>query len=477
MKNFFSLRKLLLVTFLSTICFVSCNSCGENDPDSKENTKLQQKTKSNNSEKPKSVHENKNEKQPSNRQTQQTTNKHTQQPSNKSDLIPTTKSQPKSNYTCSADQENVFTSIKTFEELYELHKEEVTNQMKSINDNDRIFGISDSEGKYFIFYAWLRLSGLIKKFDVSSPSWKYFDLNNFTFSDTPVGKYSNNENDKDFFLSSDEIYIRFPKFEIDPNFASCCIHLGDILDRGRNATICLLTVLYIKQMLVQNGKGEQFILVIGNHELQCYSSDNENKYDILYGNNKQSVFKIVHWAIQNKLMQFFGVLEINNKKVLLTHREISKATVPNVKNLFGADLDLDTQENFFLNINEMNQRFEQKPFATMFSSACDVDGWQYVKKEDSEKIFINQFCGHIHHALTGEGYLDFRSGYFFFDDKSNNAIVYLDNYSTTSISGHSGLSTANIHIFDKTKDLKDGDIVFRFVDSSKNNFQIYKNFK
>ena len=69
MKNFFSLRKLLLVTFLSTICFVSCNSCGENDPDSKENTKLQQKTKSNNSEKPKSVHENKNEKQPSNRQT------------------------------------------------------------------------------------------------------------------------------------------------------------------------------------------------------------------------------------------------------------------------------------------------------------------------------------------------------------------------------------------------------------------------
>ena len=309
MKNFFSLRKLLLVTFLSTICFVSCNSCGEDNPDIKDDTKLQQKTKSNNFkkyEKPKLVPENKNEKQSLNYQTQQTTNKQTQQPSNKKkDPILTTKPQPKSNYTCSADQENVFTSIKTFEELYELHKEEVTNQMKSINESDRILGISDSEGKYFIFYAWLRLSGLIKKFDVSSPSWKYFDLDNFTFSDTHVGQYSNNENEKDFFLSSDKAYVRFPKLEIDPNFASCCIHLGDILDRGRNATICLLTVFYIKQMLLQQGKGERFILVIGNHDLQCYSLYNdENKHDILYGNNKQRVFKIVHWAIQQKLMQF-----------------------------------------------------------------------------------------------------------------------------------------------------------------------------
>ena len=176
-------------------------------------------------------------------------------------------------------------------------------------------------------------------------------------------------------------------------------------------------------------------------------------------------------------MQFWGVLTINGKKVLLTHREISQATVPNVKKLFGEDLELDTQEKFFSKIDEMNQRFEQKPFATIFSSACDVDSWQYVNKEDSEKIFINQFCGHIHHALTGKGFLDCRSGYFFFDNKSNNAIVYLDNYSTTSSSGHSGLSTANIHIFDKTKDLKDRDIVFRFVDDSKDNFKIFKNFK
>ena len=161
----------------------------------------------------------------------------------------------------------------------------------------------------------------------------------------------------------------------------------------------------------------------------------------------------------------------------MTHREISQATVPNVKNLFGEDLELDTQEKFFLNINEMNQRFEQKTFDTIFSSACDVDSWQYVKKEDSEKIFINQFCGHIHHALTGKGYLKFRSGYFFFDDQSNNAIVYLDNYSTTSKTGLSGLSTANVHVFDKTKDLKYGDIVFRFVDSSKDNFKIFKNFQ
>lgn len=86
MKNFFSIKKLLLVTSLSTICFVSCNSCGEDNPDSKEDTKLQQKTKSNNSkkyEKPKLVPENKNEKQSLNYQTQQTTNKQTQQPSNK----------------------------------------------------------------------------------------------------------------------------------------------------------------------------------------------------------------------------------------------------------------------------------------------------------------------------------------------------------------------------------------------------------
>lgn len=90
-------------------------------------------------------------------------------------------------------------SIKTFEELYELHKEEITNQMKSINESDRILGISDSEGKYFIFYAWLRLSGLIKRFDVSSPSWEYFNLGDSTFSDTPVGQYSNNEDEKIFF--------------------------------------------------------------------------------------------------------------------------------------------------------------------------------------------------------------------------------------------------------------------------------------
>lgn len=39
--------------------------------------------------------------------------------------------------------------------------------------------LSDNEGKYFNVYAWLRVGGMIKKYNYDDPTYVYFDLETF----------------------------------------------------------------------------------------------------------------------------------------------------------------------------------------------------------------------------------------------------------------------------------------------------------
>ncbi|MDR2458134.1 MAG: metallophosphoesterase [Clostridiales Family XIII bacterium] len=461
------MRKFLLLIFIST-CFVSCGSCEKKlDPEPKEDYPSRPIQKS--------------EVPPDNNIPKPEVPK-PEVPKVPTDNVPPAKVSTSTfpeypfEYTCSADQENIFLTIGRFEYLYALHQGDIDKQIQIVNEIDRIYGLSDSEGKYWNLYSWLRLSGLIKKFDPANPGWIYFNLISHSFSETPSGEYSKDENDKNFLLSKNGKFIRFPKFEVNPDYKSTCIHLGDILDRGRHATICLLTVLYLKELLVTQGKGDLLILIIGNHELQNYVE--ENRFDVLFGDGKQSVRNIVLHAIKKNWMQFFGMIQIGSKRVLLTHREISKDTVncPSFRAMFPG-IDVDTGAKFLTKIGELNDCFKNSDDLKKLSSWGDCDRWEHVYLKDLTNIFISQLCGHIHHSEDVKVKCDLtdRFGYFFMDPKGD-CVIYFDNYSTTSTSsGHYGLSTANVLFFDRIKnpDMKDA-VVFKLVDRKEDNFQIYK---
>lgn len=392
---------------------------------------------------------------------------------------------PRCDYISAALQEDLFEAITLFEKIFESNSKEINQYLENIDEKNRIYGVSDTEGKYFIMYAWLRLSGMVEKFNFNEPEYIEYDIEKDIFIDNKklIGTYRKYRQElrkdkyKDVFYDEVNKIMRFPKLKIKNEWSSTCIHLGDILDRGKHGTICLLTLLYLKDYLNKNinNKSNNLILVLGNHEIHRYS---KHYFDILGSDEKKDLLiDIVCKWIEKGQIKFFDKIKIGGQDVLLTHREISKQTAQMLfdKKIFG-NFDIQEAKNFLLHVDDMNKHFIENPQ----KKTIDCDKWIEVDKNDTTNIFLSQLCGHYHHGLRkGRGRFvnKGRDGYFFFDKKNGNFICYFDNFSTTEYIGIYGPSTANIHVLDKSKKVdENGDLVFEFKDTT-DNFHIFNNLK
>ncbi len=382
------------------------------------------------------------------------------------------RTQDPSKYKCSAAQEDIFIAMQNFESIFEKHQDEIDQKMNAIAEDQRIFGTSDTEGKFFNIYALLRLSGAIEKFDWTNPQFVEFEISSKEFKQSPSEtKYSNeykqfaNEgNYKKIWFSDDGKYIRIPKFEFKNNFKGTILHLGDIVDRGRNGILCYLTMLYAKEQLK-----DRCHLIIGNHELYNYAHSNLSEDVYGRGNGRDLILEITKHYLGAGKMKFFDKIQIGGKDFLLTHTEMSTAELGSgeFKKVFlnGYTPNISTAEDFFHNIATLNRNAQKA-----FQHALPEWHQSEFVKNNTGNIFINQLCGHLHHPIEKQtGQISGRKGYFF---AKNNTMLYLDNYSTTSYDGGIGFSKADLHLIDAGKELN-GDTVFRFVDQQSDNFKIF----
>ena len=259
----------------------------------------------------------------------------------------------------SAYSERVISSIREFE--YSFFPDQFSGPKKN-----NYYITTSNEGKYFNIYAWLHVGGMIKRYvkgyDGKKYKYVYFNLEELNrgeikfYNDPPDEDF--NGPDHEFSCSVEELnlqkkiykphedasksgrWFRIPKLELKEDFntsQNTLCHLGNFVGRGRNSLSCLLTLIYLKLVLKEQGLDKRLILVFGDREILTYDDDVCFYDDLLYkncvGNDiKQNIIhKICMEAIKQQLFVFMGTLITNSsEKVGLTHKTLTDVGMQNI---------------------------------------------------------------------------------------------------------------------------------------------------
>ena len=380
--------------------------------------------------------------------------------------------------------ERVLEAIESFETLYDQHQ----NSIKDYRSKHDYLILSDSEGKYFNIYAWLRVGGVIKKYDFKNPRYVYFNLEGLKsgkieFSNASPAEGFNGPKENIYKPHEDASpsgkWFRIPKLELteDYNVKTLC-HIGDFVDRGRNSLSSLLTLVYLKKIVCDAGSSDVLRIIFGNHEFAVYSGLSEEYKDLTKEGLKASnvkgdiLCKLCQIAVQQDLFVFGDVIDINNNKIILVHKTLTEQDLEYLSKVLGGVYNAG---NIYEKIKDINSKIKEKCSDLGFMK----DLMQKICCEPSNYIsdggvncISNQINGHIHKHFEKSkksNYLSWLTGNYL-EDKN---ILFVDNWSTTDVDrgshvgdGRRGMSKASIFGLDKGKELKDFSLCI-FVDDKK----------
>ena len=192
-----------------------------------------------------------------------------------------------------------------------------------VNEEDRIFIQSDTEGKVFNIISALQIAKII---DINKPITVYYNFYN--------GNFEKNESENS---------IELKLFEVNKKFNGTYIHLGDIIDRCNGEHQCLkslLLILYIKQEL-----GNKVKLICGNHELmyshheekfcECFDSDSNKKINFI-------TRLICLTAISKGQIQYLDKIKIGNTNYILTHKVLYEQDIDQIKRFLKERMNVKT---------------------------------------------------------------------------------------------------------------------------------------
>lgn len=334
---------------------------------------------------------------------------------------------------------------------------DVINEVNKVNEKDRIFIQSDTEGKVFNIISALQIAKII---DINKPITVYYNFYN--------GNFEKNESENS---------IELKLFEVNKKFNGTYIHLGDIIDRCNGEHQCLkslLLILYIKQEL-----GNKVKLICGNHELMyisgqpfCDCIDHcvciNNK---ICDNDKRINYitrLICLTAISKGQIQYLDKIKIGNTNYILTHKVLYEQDIDQIKRFLKEKMNVKTDLKFYdiyELINVVNDNFKRyfcdffynydenkiNPakiigYPSLFNHLENhiVIGKRIENMEGSYDVCLNdQICGHDHHKIN-ECYIEYKN------------ILYVDNYSydkeTWETEKYQKL-LVNIHFFNKNEEL------------------------
>ena len=359
------------------------------------------------------------------------------------------------------------------------YKSKIDKVLNNVDEGNRIFIQSDTEGKLFSIYYGLFIAGIISKIDTCKKI--YYDID--------TGDFSDNCEKKDLWINH---------VEINKNFKGTYIHCGDILDRCQNTNgciDCLLLLLYIKKQLPDHVK-----LICGNHEIMTdYPTKNCcKKGDILT--------TIVAQALKKEWLKYIDDIKIGGDDFILTHKELTNndffRIYKFVKELRDKDLKYEKKEldeivdkidkyeisntnyndfgignDFTKEIvkveNEFNKLFSNFIYNNVDKKGINSDIAKYFEHcgydgiVNKNQIDLKYHKGSLKKQICGHIHMKYDNCYF-----KNSKILYVDNYSTSDSDGTSGDFKMNLHIIDKSKDIENDKIVCIFNKSS-DNFKIY----
>ena len=339
---------------------------------------------------------------------------------------------------------------------------------KVVNEEDRIFIQSDTEGKVFNIISALQIAGII---DINKEIIVYYNFYN--------GKFEKNKNENS---------IELKLFKVNKDFKGTYIHLGDIVDRCNGEYQCLkslLLILYIKQEL-----GDKVKLICGNHELMysgaqplCACIDG---YPFADGEKRINFITrlICLTAISKGQIQYLDEIEIGDTVYILTHKVLYQDDIKQIKDFLKESMkeekELDNYGTSDL-IKVVNDNFK-KCFCGIFdnykkdekyvdeiiektSMFEHVNGQIVIGDRVGRRGYLsclkNQICGHDHHEI-GECYIE------------NMNILFVDNFSFDLET--SSKPMVNIHFFDKNKELSKHKAFNIINDEGKLEIKIVDNF-
>ena len=328
---------------------------------------------------------------------------------------------------------------------------DVIKEVNKVNEEDRIFIQSDTEGKVFNIISALQIAKII---DINIPITVYYNFYN--------GNFEKNESENS---------IELKLFEVNKNFKGTYIHLGDIIDRCNGDHQCLkslLLILYIKQELRDKVK-----LICGNHELMYYSLQRYcecfDHYNKDFNDNEKKINFITRLicltAISKGQIQYLDQIKIGNTNYILTHKVLYEQDIDQIKRFLKERMNVKTDLknydiydlidvvndnfkkyfcDFFYNYDKNKTRYHNIiEYTTLFDH---INGNIVIgdRVENNYDICLNkQICGHDHHKIE-ECYIN----------KKN--ILFVDNYSydeeTWEKEKYQKL-LVNIHFFDKNEKL------------------------
>ena len=358
---------------------------------------------------------------------------------------------------------------------------------KVVNEEDRIFIQSDTEGKVFNITSALQIANII---DTKNPIIVYYNFYN--------GNFEKNESENS---------IKLKLFEVNKNFNGTYIHLGDIVDRCNGDYQCLkslLLILYIKQKL-----GNKVKLICGNHELMYINC--QPACDCCYhnpwgdGDDKRIHFitrLICLTAISKGQIQYLDQIKIGKINYILTHKVLynkdNKKDVEQIKYFLQNKMNVKTDLknygiydlikvvndnfkkyfcDFFYNYDKKNKTKNSGiieytyPFDHLYTESNPkkeehIVFGNRIKYVGYDNCLKNQICGHDHHEI-GECYIEQMN------------ILFVDNYSfvleTYKQAGHQK-PMVNIHFFDKNEELSKHKAFNIINDEGKLEIKIVDNF-
>ena len=396
----------------------------------------------------------------------------------------------------SSATERVLEAIESFETLYDQHQ----NSIKDYRSKHDYFILSDSEGKYFNIYSWLRVGGVIKKYDFKNPIYVYFNLEGLKsgkieFSDDPPVEEFNGPKENIYKPHEDASksgkWFRIPKLELteDYNVKTLC-HIGDFVDRGRNSLSCLLTLVYLKKIVCDAGSSYVLKIIFGNHEFAVYSGLSEEYKDLTKTGVKASnvkgdiLCKLCQIAVQQDWFVFGDVIDINTNKIILVHKTLTGQDLDYLSNVLEGVYN---EKNIYDEIKDINSKIKEKcsdlKFMKDLMQKICLDSPNYIR-DGGVNCISNQINGHIHkhYEKSKKSYcLPWLTGNYL-EDKN---ILFVDNWSTTDVdsgrhigNGQRGRSKASIFGLDKNEELKGFSLCVVVDDKRRNednNFSLHDN--